>query len=192
MVLPMLLVLFLGVADFGRVFSAGIAVEAIARNAAEAVSGDARLGELKSVTCDAACKTRIYDELHDLAARVACEEASRLLPTTDGGGECLNRIVVGSCVQDGDAAHRCGFAASEAVPDGCGAVKTEPWTATQNGPSGTRADGTTYAQIRTIEVRVCYRFQPLYHAVQLPIVSYLVPESVYLARARTFSVSMDY
>ena len=37
LVLPMLLVLLLGVADFGRVFAAGITVEAAARNAAEVV-----------------------------------------------------------------------------------------------------------------------------------------------------------
>ena len=35
LVLPMLLVLLLGVADFGRVFAAGITIEAAARNAAE-------------------------------------------------------------------------------------------------------------------------------------------------------------
>ncbi|HEU4863568.1 MAG TPA: TadE/TadG family type IV pilus assembly protein, partial [Candidatus Limnocylindria bacterium] len=36
--LPMLLVLLLGVADFGRVFASGITTEALARNAAEAAS----------------------------------------------------------------------------------------------------------------------------------------------------------
>jgi Flp pilus assembly protein TadG len=36
LVLPMLLVLLLGIADFGRVFNAGITLEAATRDAAEA------------------------------------------------------------------------------------------------------------------------------------------------------------
>ena len=38
LVLPMLLILLLGVADFGRVFQAGITLEAATRNAAEAAA----------------------------------------------------------------------------------------------------------------------------------------------------------
>ncbi len=38
LVLPLLLILLLGVADFGRVFAAGITLEAAARNASEVVA----------------------------------------------------------------------------------------------------------------------------------------------------------
>ena len=38
LVLPMLLVLLLGIADFGRVFAAGIILEAASRNGAEAAA----------------------------------------------------------------------------------------------------------------------------------------------------------
>ncbi len=42
LILPLLLVLFLGIADFGRVFHAGIVAEAAARNAAEIVAEEYR------------------------------------------------------------------------------------------------------------------------------------------------------
>ena len=71
LVLPMLIVLFLGIADFGRVFAAGITVEAIARNAAEIVAGDTRMARLKDVGCDMTCRSALYTELHQLAAATA-------------------------------------------------------------------------------------------------------------------------
>ena len=66
LLLPMLIVLLLGVADFGRVFQAGIVTEAAARNGAEAAAlerlrGDPTPGDpayyarLGQVAAEAAC-----------------------------------------------------------------------------------------------------------------------------------------
>ena len=92
LLLPMLIVLLLGVADFGRAFSAGITAEAAARDAAEAVAQEyLRVGpghpprvlsELPPTSGEADYNgTTYYRSLHDLAARTACREA-RVLPNT--------------------------------------------------------------------------------------------------------------
>ncbi|HEX2883434.1 MAG TPA: TadE/TadG family type IV pilus assembly protein, partial [Candidatus Limnocylindria bacterium] len=79
LVLPMLLVLLLGIADFGRVFQAGIATEAAARNAAE-VGALERLRQ--PPPSDSSQWNSYYGELHRRIAAVACDEAAAL-PTPD-------------------------------------------------------------------------------------------------------------
>src|SRR6187551_418376 len=75
LLLPMLLVLLLGVADFGRVFAAGITIEAAARNAAEAAAQEylrdppAPIEDPAPLGNDA-----YYERLHNLAAITACRE----------------------------------------------------------------------------------------------------------------------
>lgn len=193
LVLPMLIVLFLGIADFGRVFAAGITVEGIARNAAEIVAGDSRMAELKDAACDSACRSGLYDDLHQLAASAACDEAKRLNATTDVDGSCAGLLVIGTCVHDtvttppGDT---CGLVTGGSVPNGCKTDIPATWSNAQNGVDD--PTDPSDPELRYVEVRVCYRFTPLFHQIGLPIVSYLVPDQIYLERTRSFTVSMDY
>src|SRR5437868_2771020 len=100
LVLPVLLVLAIGVADFGQVFAAGITVEAAARNGAEAaaqeylhngpgypqprqqtdprgapVLGDSDYNGDPCTGGNVPPTCGYYNALHDLAARTACREA---------------------------------------------------------------------------------------------------------------------
>jgi len=68
----MLLVLLLGVADFGRVFHAGIVVEAAARNAAEAAAQEYLQLRRDTTTLT----TADYDRIHAVARTAVCEEAN--------------------------------------------------------------------------------------------------------------------
>src|SRR6266487_4704851 len=81
LVLPLLLVFLLGVVDFGRVFSAGITMEAAARNGAEAVALE-RLHNPPATPGDPV----YYQALHDLVARTVCHEARSLPSTTYDAG----------------------------------------------------------------------------------------------------------
>jgi hypothetical protein len=111
LVLPVLLVLAIGVADFGQVFAAGITVEAAARDGAEAAAqeylhngpgypaprqltspapipgdpdynGDPCTGGNMPPACG------YYTALHDLAARTACRESRLLVNTTFSADTC--------------------------------------------------------------------------------------------------------
>ena len=93
LLLPMLLVLLLGITDFGRVFQAGITMEASARDAAEAVAqeylrnGPGAPSRAQNEPAPLPDRpdyngTTYYQALHDLAARTACREARVLANTT--------------------------------------------------------------------------------------------------------------
>ncbi len=197
LVFPLLLVLFLGVADFGRVFSAGIITEGLTRDAAEIVANDARMAKLKDPSCDDACRAPIYAALHMRAAQVACDEAQRLAPSTDtSGGSCAGRLLVSVCIRDAATADGDPYCGQEDTggtfpSGGACAVLTTGWDPAQNGIAALAADGTADVPLRQVEVRTCYRFTPLYRALGIPLISYLVPD-IYLQRARTFTVSSDY
>src|SRR5918999_379430 len=77
LVLPILLVLLLGIADFGRVFTAGIVLEASARNAAEAAAQEYLQLCRNRPTCPPLDDTD-YAALHGVALVEACREAERL------------------------------------------------------------------------------------------------------------------
>ena len=79
LVLPMLLVLLLGIADFGRVFQAGIVTETAARNGAETAALE-RLRNKPPTTPSGL--DAYYDNLHVVAASAACREARVLANTT--------------------------------------------------------------------------------------------------------------
>ena len=84
LVLPLLLVLFLGIADFGRVFHAGIVAEAAARNAAEIVAEEYRRNPPGTSLSDPAPTPgdpAYYGPLHELGGLTASSEM-RSLPTT--------------------------------------------------------------------------------------------------------------
>ena len=205
LVLPFLLVLVLGTADLGRVFVAGIVVESAARNAAEAVANDGRMALLKSPGCTDSssppCRAPLYAALHDLAAELACTEALGLPASTDtSGGSCANRLVVAVCIHDHDLAFPqdgdplCSVIASKGtVPTpGCDPIGAPAMSNVQAGPRLLLPDGTYSVPIRTVEVRLCYRFQPFIGQIFLPLGAAFQLDEIYLNHGRVFPVMADW
>ena len=168
LVLPMLLVLFLGIADFGRVFTAGITLEAAARNGAEAAALE-RLRSKPATPSDPS----YYQRLHDIAAEAVCGEARQLPNTTFDAADstCASMPIIAVCVQDGTDP-LCGdlaFGFSGSIPAPCAAI-TASWDAAGGGTLGSHS----------VEVRVCYRFTTL-----MPL-NFEMPFSAGLALGETF------
>lgn len=165
LVLPLLLILLLGVADFGRLFSAGITIEAAARNAAEVGAIERLRNRPDPATCDPVCMDAYYADLHEMVAKVACSE-SRLQPNAtfieaDDPGTpafneertCPSMPVIRACVRD-NLDPRCGAPIAgfaDPVPPECNRM-SEAW-----GASG----GTDVSH--SVEVRVCYHFTTLFN-----------------------------
>jgi len=202
LVLPFLLVLLLGTADFGRVFAAGIVVEGAARDAAEMVANDARMQLLKSPGCDFGCRNSIYVALHALAVKSACSEGLRLEQNAgfaQGGNpsECAGRLLVAVCIHDSiDAAPiisgdpNCREETGANAEPNCTGISSPPMSNVQDGPAVTITGGTS-VPLRSVEVRLCYLFTPFITQAVLPFVPYNVGH-VYIQRTRTFIVSQDY
>jgi hypothetical protein len=201
LLLPLLLVLALGTADLGRVFVAGIVVESAARDAAEAVANDGRMALLKNPGCDLTCRTGLYGALHTVAVKHACTEALGLPASTDttGGGICADRLVVSVCIHDHDSAYPqdgdplCALGVSGSIPrPGCDPIDAIPMSNAQNGP-GLSIDGVNSVRaIRTVEVRICYRFEPFIGQLFLPVQASFNFSHIYLNRDRVFPVISDY
>ena len=173
--LPLLLILIVGIADFGRLFTAGIVMEAAARNAAEVAAHEYLNGPPGPLTAPPAPPPGYYDELHLKAARVVCAEARVLPNTTYANGSCAEMPLVLVCAHDG-ADDACGsepFAA--VIPPECGSLSTPP---VSEMPVGAEPS-------RHVEVRVCYRFSTL---IRLP---FLTLGDIWLERSRDFTVA-DY
>jgi len=183
LVLPMLLVLLLGIADFGRVFATGISLEAAARNAAEAAAQE----YVQRQRADAAPLTPAdYDAIRTVAHRVSCEEAT-VLPNQQGAPPLCGMPLSAVCVHDadlGDAAD-CGEP-SGAVPADCTQL-LEPWTAANEQTVGTGPF------LPYVEVRICYRFTTLMNLADLgmPLGWSLTIGDIWLQRDRAF-VAGDY
>ena len=182
LVLPLLLILLLGIADFGRVFTAGIVTEAAARSGAEA----AAIERLRRTTPSAA----EYLTIHRIAAQTACSEA-RVLPETTYQPDdpstpsvdeesCPTWPLIAVCVRDGQDPY-CGDLASwntSSVPAGCSHLNAA-WDSSSGGAIGSHS----------VEVRLCYRFRTLFNLhVSLPLGWGLSLGDVYLQRDRTFVV----
>jgi hypothetical protein len=164
LVLPLLLVFLLGVADFGRVFSDGIALEAATRNSAEAATQE-YLQLCSKYGGDCGLLTQPdYDGLHDLALDVGCRETERLTNRDEPPyvGDCTASpnlpFWIATCIHDdslpGDA-NSCGQdeLPTGNVPVGCRAINDlSSWTSVRAGPT----EGRPY-----VEVRMCYHFDPL-------------------------------
>jgi hypothetical protein len=186
LVLPLLIVLLLGIADFGRVFQAGIVTESAARAAAEV----AALEYLRNPPSAVPAADAYYERLHRIAAETVCEEL-RMLPNTtyaEVGGEtqCMSWPAVAVCVHDdvgsgGDT--RCTGSAPSGYTSGpseCTAM-SETWNAT--------ADEQNWAYV---EVRVCYHFTTLVNLdFALPMNTGLSLGDVYLQKEANFTVA-DY
>lgn len=180
LVLPMLLVLLLGIADFGRVFSAGITMEAAARNAAEAAAQEyVQLVRNNAGTLDAAD----YGRIHTVAMEAVCREAEILPNHDDAGGSCSMPLAA-VCVHDDNDQAGCGNEADPTVT-ACDDLNGT-WDDANNGPTPSGAPPMPY-----VEVRVCYRFTTLFNLtdVELPFGWGLSLGEIYLERERHFTVA---
>ena len=187
LVLPMLIVLLLGIADFARVFQAGIVLEAAARNGAE-VAAIERLRNRPPT--DPSLLDAYYAHLHDIAAQAACAE-SRSLPNTTYVADdpmtsvpdddaCAEWPVIAVCVQDGQDP-LCGDLAagySSTPPGECDELS-------EIGPLRTPNAIISHS----VEVAVCYRFTTLMSLdLDLPFGWGLSLGNVDLQRSRAFVV----
>lgn len=178
----MLLVLLLGVVDFGRVFSAGIVMEASARNGAEVGALERLRDRPSSGPLDA-----YYADLHLQAVETACED-SRRLPTFGGSDNCpagahdrngATAWFARACVHDG-IDPRCGQPAdgyADPLPAQC--------------TDANRAWSTNFTNAASyfVEVRVCYKFETLFNLdLSLPMGAGISVGDVWLQRTRTFVV----
>jgi len=182
LVLPMLLVIVLGVVDFGRVFQTSILMESATRAAAESGA----LEYLREVTDEDATYDPDYDRIREVAAAVACREASRL-PNVDS--TCSQWPIVRVCVHDTAAEDvNCGDPAmvgSAPIPAVDCADTDGAWD-----PSSDLAvldtDSNSDPRGAYVEVRTCYRFTTL-----MPISDFLPIGEVFLEQIAVFTVA-DY
>jgi hypothetical protein len=180
LVLPMLLVLLLGIADFGRVFDAGITMEAAARDGAEAAAQEyLQIRRQATPATDAD-----FDRITATAAATVCDEAQRL-PNRQVSGSACTLPYIAVCVHDDPAelasyGARCG-AGSASAPSECTSIHS-PWPSLW-----------TAGRLPSVEVRACYRFDTLFDLrnLQLPLANGLSLGSIWLQRDRVFSVA-DY
>jgi hypothetical protein len=181
LVLPMLLVLLLGVADFGRVFQAGITLEAIARDSAE-VAALQRLRDRPPP--DPAQLPAYYASLHQLIARTACAESDQLAisPEQVSGSDCPRLTAIRACIHDNQDTE-CGDPVpgfDGAVPAECSEIAPATAPAWQNTSGGE-------TNSHWIEVRACYHFTTLFNLhLALPLNAGLSLGDVYLQKTRSF------
>jgi hypothetical protein len=174
LILPIMLVLFVAFADFGRIFANSLLLEAAARNAAELSSSEYLANPpggttlLAPSTGDAA----YYDDLHRLIARSVCTE-TRELPNAiydPGTATCPGMPLIRACVHDGVDPSCDGDVLGATIPAECGEMAL-PMSNSQSGSSE-----------RWVEVRLCYRFTSL---IDVPLVSF---GEFWLQRTRTFAI----
>jgi hypothetical protein len=177
LVLPMLLVMLLGIADFGRVFAAGITVEAISRDAAEAASQEYL--QFRRAASPAAPSSTAYDAVFARAEEVACEEAGTLANVAVSGGNCA-MPVIGTCVHDQWGDH-CS-STSSSPPGDCSLMSAWPPALTDQ-PGG----------LPYVKVWTCYQFTTLMNLtdMNLPFGWSISVGDIWLQRDRTFTVA-DY
>lgn len=189
LILPLLLVILLGVVDFGRVFTAGITMEAAARNAAEAAAQEYQQIIRNTPTPGPAD----YQRMHDVALEALCGEA-KVLPnrSVDLSGNCTMPVTA-VCVHDqagGDPV--CGQAGA-AVPAECNEIGG--WPAEPPDPTNQFApvpDPTTLTAVPYVEVRTCYHFTTLFNLhLALPFNWSLNLGDIWIQRERFFVVG-DY
>jgi hypothetical protein len=184
LVIPILLVVFVAIADFGRIFAAGVDLEAATRDAAEATAneylanppGDPALtpAERLQVAAPGSDPT-YYDRLHTYAAGVVCAEL-RGLPNTNYdsvNNNCPDMPLVIVCVHDGADAG-CGIpaqAGGAGIPGNCGDFTP---------PADTSQQGTLE---RWVEVRTCYKFTALLS--NMPLFPF---SDIWMQRKRNFTI----
>ena len=182
---PLLLVLFLGIADFGRVFSDGLILEAAARNGAELAAQE--YAQLYRTRPGNVLTQADYDYLHAIALEGVCEEATKLTNEVMAGGAC-SMPYAAVCVHDlaaGDG--NCGAEATGA-PAECGRVSGPPAWDPNIEPGQAPHPDLELAELPYVEVRLCYRFVTLFNLtdLQLPLMNGLNIGEIWLQRDRVF------
>ena len=178
LIVPILLVVFIAIADFGRIFAASIAVEAATRNAAEAAANQYLAVPPGPLSAAAPIGVpAYYNALRAYAAGVVCAEL-RDLPNTNydsGTKTCPNMPLVMVCVHDGQDTG-CGSLASPGsggTPVDCGSFSPVP-------NNSQPVSGQVGA--RWVEVRTCYRFTAILH---VPLFSL---GDFWIQRSRNFTI----
>ncbi len=184
LVIPILLVVFVAIADFGRIFAAGVDLEAATRDAAEATANEYLANPPGDPALTAAERLQVaapgsdptyYDRLHTYAAGVVCAEL-RGLPNTNYdsvNNNCPDMPLVIVCVHDGADAG-CGIpaqAGGAGIPGNCGDFTP---------PAGTSQQGTLE---RWVEVRTCYKFTALLS--NMPLFPF---SDIWMQRKRNFTI----
>jgi hypothetical protein len=170
LILPVMLVMVIGIADLGRVFTAGIVVEGAARDGAEIGARS----YLKENPAGPPTPGTYYQNLHLRVAKAVCAEIKNLPGTAFDSttGQCPSMPVI-VCVHDG-------------VDDACG---VQPFGATPApectvfNTAATNAIPTTGETSSYVEVRVCYKFTSI---TQSPLFSF---GTIFLQQTRTFTVA---
>jgi TadE-like protein len=178
LLLPLLLVILLGVADFGRVFMAGIMMESATRAAAEAGAVEYLRQVSTGIEPD-------YDVIRERAADVACSEAK--LENADPPA-CTQWPIIRVCVHDVAAGDpECGqpeAVGNAPVPAECSV--TDDFDDASPDLDVLPTDANPNPRDAYVEVRTCYRFTTL-----IPVNDFLPIGEVYLQRQSFFTVA-DY
>lgn len=184
LVFPIMLVLLLTVADFGRLFATAVTLESSARTAAEVAAGD-YLQVFSSLPSGTPMTSADYARVHRAAWSSVCEEAGSFpnaIPGV-GGGQCDSLPTV-VCVHDGSDTECGNLYNATSAPAQC------PSLGPGTRPSASQAVG---ADSKYVEVRVCYRFSTYFN----PIIPFVggslspVGGDFYLEKIRVFTVA-DY
>jgi hypothetical protein len=175
LVIPILLVVFVAIADFGRIFAAGVDLEAATRDAAEATANEYLANPPAPLDTAAPGGQPYYDALHAYGAGVVCAEL-RGLPNTNYdslNNNCPDMPLVIVCIHDGADAG-CGVpaqAGGAGAPSDCGDF-TPPANSSQQGTLN-----------RWVEVRTCYKFTALLN--NMPLFPF---SEIWLQRTRNFTI----
>ena len=172
-VVSIMLVLLVAVADFGRIFAAGLVLEAAARNASEVAANEYLATPPGPINAPAPpADGNYYSALRLKAARTACAEVRELANTQYDPvtSNCPGMPLTLVCVHDGQDPGCAAEAFGAAIPASCTELTTPPTNPSTNGNS------------RYVEVRLCYRFDSI---VDVPLVSF---GTFWLQRSRSFVI----
>jgi hypothetical protein len=162
-----MIVLFVGFADFGRIFATSVLLEAAVRDAAEIGANEYLASPPGPLDAAApAGDPSYYNPLHDKVANAACTELAEL-PNATAGCSSMPLMVV--CVHDSHDTSCAGETHGATIPAECNELPGA--TSNQNGGAE-----------RWVEVRLCYRFTSL---VDVPLISF---GTFWLQRTRTFVI----
>jgi hypothetical protein len=188
LVVPIMVVLFVAVADFGRVFATGLTLEAAVRDAAEVAAND-YLANPPGATATPPVPLSdpapigdpaYYASLHQRIARTVCAETSEL-PNANFDAvtsDCAGMPLIMACIHDSQDTHCGNEAYAQAIPSECTGMATPPSNAQELGPTGEKP--------RYVEVRVCYRFDAIVDLPGMPFAE------VWLQRSRMFTIPCYY